>query len=80
MLTFAIALAIMASINLQITLVIFLPLVFAFVASRFVWTRIHAHVHAAGQADDAVSGFMGELFGAVQAIKVANSERKIVSA
>lgn len=75
----AIAIAIMARINLFITLVIFVPLVASVIASRMAWGRLQRYRHASRVATDRVTGFMGELFGAVQAIKVANAERDVVA-
>ncbi len=77
--SFVLAVAIMASINLTITLVVFLPLVVTIVSSYFVWARARLAWYAAGQAGDAVTGFLGELFGAVQAVKVADAERKVIT-
>ena len=77
--SFAIGIAIMASINLLITAVIFVPLLLSTVVSRMAWSRIQAGWHAVGQTSDAVTGFLGELFGSVQAIKVANAESKVIS-
>lgn len=73
-----IAIIIMARINLTITLVIFLPLAITFVAARLAWSRIHYYYHAGRMATGHVTGFLGEIFGAVQAVKVANAERDIV--
>jgi ATP-binding cassette, subfamily B, bacterial len=74
----AVAIVIMASINLTITLVIFLPLFAVIVLTRLAWGRILYYDRAAGRATDAVTGFLGETFGAVQAIKVANAEENMV--
>lgn len=74
-----IAIIIMARINLTITLVVFLPLAVTFVAARMAWKRIHQYYDAGRKAAGDVAGFLGELFSAVQAIKVANAERDVVS-
>ncbi len=73
-----IAIIIMARINLTITLVIFLPLAVAIIASRVAWGRILRYRHASRAATGAVIGFLGELFGAVQAVKVANTESNVI--
>src|SRR5258708_27110524 len=73
-----IAVAIMARINLTITLVIFLPLLAAIVASRMAWGRIHHYRHMSSTATSAVTGFLGEIFGATQAVKVANAEKDVI--
>jgi ATP-binding cassette subfamily B protein len=77
LLSFVIAVAIMAIINWVITLFVFLPLTVAFVAGRLAWNRFLAYGHAAGRADDAVRRFLGEIFAAVQAVKVAGAEESV---
>ncbi|GCE15292.1 ABC transporter ATP-binding protein [Tengunoibacter tsumagoiensis] len=72
------AIVIMMRINLLITLVIFLPLLFSLLIARLVWSRVHLYTKNSREAAGQVAGFLGELFGAVQAIKVANAERPMV--
>jgi ATP-binding cassette subfamily B protein len=79
LLSFIIAVAIMASINLPVTLIIFLPLAGVLIVSRLAWARLHHYYDQAGRATDAVTGFLGELFGAVQAVKVAHAEPEAVA-
>jgi ATP-binding cassette subfamily B protein len=74
-----IAMIIMARINMTITLVIFLPLAFSLIVARLAWGRIHRYSHAARTASGNVNGFLGELFSAVQAVKVANAEKDVIS-
>ncbi|MGH2592264.1 MAG: ABC transporter ATP-binding protein, partial [Anaerolineae bacterium] len=69
-----IAVIIMARINLAITLVIFVPLLGIMVFTRLAWGRILKYDRATAAAEDAVTGFLGETFDAVQAVKVANAE------
>jgi ATP-binding cassette, subfamily B, bacterial len=76
--SFLIAVAIMARINLTITLVIFLPLVITIVSSYVAWARWRLAWQVVGQTSDAVTGFLGELFGAVQAVKVADAEGRVI--
>jgi len=71
--SFMIAVIIMASINLTVTLVVFLPLSVTFVVGGLTWVRLRGYWRKAGLAVDAVTGFLGELFGAVQAVKVAGA-------
>lgn len=75
----AVAIVIMAKINLTITLVIFVPLALTIVSARLLWGGFLKYLRAGGLATDAVTGFIGEIFGAVQAIKVANAEVGIVN-
>ncbi len=73
-----IAIVIMARINLTLTLVIFVPLTGLIVIARLAWARLHRYYHANRVATDAVIGFLGELFGSVQAVKVANAESEVI--
>ncbi|MGH2524353.1 MAG: ABC transporter transmembrane domain-containing protein, partial [Anaerolineales bacterium] len=72
-----IAILIMARINLTITVVIFLPLVGIILLTRLAWGCILHYYRASAVATDAVTGFLGEAFGAVQAVKVANAEEAL---
>ena len=73
-----IAVIVMASINLKITLVIFLPLALSIIVARLAWGRIHRYRHASRVATGNVVGFLGEIFSAVQAVKVANAEKDVI--
>ena len=72
------ALIIMGSIHLTITLIVVVPMFAAIVASRLAWARILRGWHESREAGGAISGFLGEVFGAVQAVKVANAEDDVV--
>ena len=74
----AIAVVIMARINLPITLVIFLPLISIILLSRLAWGRLLDTYREGRLALDAATGFLGEAFGAVQAVKVAGAELSVV--
>jgi ATP-binding cassette subfamily B protein len=75
----AIAVVIMARINLTITLVIFIPLVSIILLSRLAWGRLLGTFRQGRLALDASTGFLGEVFGAVQAVKVAGAEKGVVA-
>lgn len=75
---FVLAVVIMASINLLITLVIFVPLFGIVGMVRLVWARFMQAQEAERVAVDAVTGFIGELFGTVQAVKVAGAEEHML--
>jgi ATP-binding cassette subfamily B protein len=77
--SFAIAVAIMASINWAITLLVFVPPIVDFIVARRMWERYLVYGHAAGQASDKVTGFLGEIFGSVQAVKVAGAEASVTA-
>ncbi len=69
-----IAIGIMASINLQLTVVIFVPLFATLALTRLAWDKIQYYSRLNGRATDALYGFLGETFGAAQAVKIANAE------
>jgi ATP-binding cassette subfamily B protein len=73
-----VAMAIMASIDLQITLVVFVPLVLTAAFVRAAWGRALRVAAAARAAEGQVGGFADEAFGAVQAVKVAGAEHAVV--
>jgi ATP-binding cassette, subfamily B, bacterial len=73
------ATVIMASINLPITLFVLLPLAAVIVITRLVWGRVMKHWIEVRDRTGQVTGFLGEMFGAVQAVKVANAERDVVA-
>ena len=75
----AIGVVIMARINLTITLVIFLPLFSVIILSRLAWGRLLKTFRQGRLAYDATTGFLGEAFGAVQAVKVAGAEVGMVA-
>ncbi len=75
----AVAIAIMARIDLTITLFVFIPLTGGAVVTRLAWARIHRYAHAGRVAASAVTAFLGEAFGAVQAIKIAAAEDDVAT-
>jgi ATP-binding cassette, subfamily B, bacterial len=74
----AISLTIMLRINAAMTLLVFTPLVGIVAATRIASTRIQRYRSASRQAAGNVSGFLGELFGAIQAVKVANARKSVM--
>jgi ATP-binding cassette, subfamily B, bacterial len=74
-----IAVVIMASINLTITLFIFVPLFGVGMLTRLAWGRILEYGRASGRATDAVTGFLGESFNTVQAVKIASAEEHMTA-
>ncbi|MBX3062474.1 MAG: ABC transporter ATP-binding protein [Anaerolineae bacterium] len=73
-----IAVLIMATINVQITLLVFLPMVVVLVAANLATTRIERYRKATREATGKVLGFIGETFGAAQAVKVAGAEEGVI--
>lgn len=74
-----VGLSIMIAINTWITLAVLLPLALIVVVTQRVAARIEQYRKASREATGAVTGFLGEIFGAVQAIKVAGAETQVIS-
>ena len=72
------ALAVMISIDPWITLVAATPLVIIGMATNMMTSRLKRYREASRTATSRVTGFIGELFGAVQAIKVASAEKPAI--
>ncbi|HEY1353893.1 MAG TPA: ABC transporter ATP-binding protein [Ktedonobacteraceae bacterium] len=73
-----IAFAVMFSINRLITLVVCLPLVTVVAIVQFAGKRIQERRGAYRQATGEVTGFLGEVFGAVQALQLANAQNRVI--
>ncbi len=74
-----IALLIMARINWLITVIVLLPLLAIVAIANKLTTRIRGYRRANREATGRVTDFIGETFGAVQAVKVASAEEKVVN-
>ena len=75
---FLFAVIIMARINPWITLVALLPLAAVFFINRVAWKRFLQYDRATRVASSRVTGFLGEILGGVQAIKIAGAESGIL--
>lgn len=73
------ALYIMWHINAHITLVAFPPLLLIIGAVQWLSGRISKYRRAAREAAAAVSAYVGEIFNAVQAVKVASAEEHVIA-
>jgi ATP-binding cassette subfamily B protein/ATP-binding cassette subfamily C protein len=73
------ALALLLSINVRITLFAFLPLAVMVVVIEQAQKRIKRYRQASRQATEQVTGFIGEIFSAVQAIKIAGAQKQVLS-
>ncbi|MFQ4143530.1 ABC transporter ATP-binding protein [Chlorogloeopsis sp. ULAP02] len=71
-------LVILLSVNVQMTLFVFLPLVGMVVIIQQTETRIKRYRIASRQATEKVTGILGEIFSSVQAIKVAGAEQNVL--
>lgn len=73
-----VALIVMLRINTTITLVVFIPLVIVILIANFANNKITEYRQASRKATGRVTDFIGELFGAVQAVKVATAENRSI--
>jgi len=73
-----IAATVLTAIDAQMTLLVFAPLLFMVVVAERAGTRIRRYRNAARQATEQITGALGEMFGAVQTIKVAGVERPMI--
>jgi ATP-binding cassette subfamily B protein len=73
-----VAVVVMLRINARITLVVFLPLVVVIFAANAAMKNIEKYRQASRAAMGRVTDFIGEMFGAVQAVKVATAEPRVV--
>ena len=74
----AVAVAILLTISVKITLLVFLPLVSVIAIVQAVSNRLERYRAASRKATGRVTGAIGEIFEMVQAIKVAGAERHVV--
>ena len=74
-----VAIIIMLRINAGITTLAILPFLVVGIVAYFSTQRISEYRRASRRASGIVSGFIGELFGAVQAVKVATAEREVIA-
>ena len=68
------AVVVMAGINARIASVVFSPLVVIVIILTLAMRRVHKYRQASRRAAGRVTGFVAELFGAAQAVKVATAE------
>jgi ATP-binding cassette subfamily B protein len=74
-----VALIVMLRINTTIALVVFIPLVIVVFIANFAQNKITQYRKASREATGKVTDFIGELFGAVQAVKVAGAEERSIN-
>ncbi len=73
-----VALIVMLQINPTITMVVFIPLSIVILIANFANKKITEYRQASRKTTGKVTDFIGELFGAVQAVKVANAEKRSI--
>lgn len=75
---FIVALWIMSSINPRMTLFAIAPMLLIILVANAATGRIQAYRQEARRRSGAVTGFIAETFGSVQAIKVATAENRVI--
>jgi ATP-binding cassette subfamily B protein len=73
-----VAIVLMARINASVTVMALIPLVIVGIVANLASSRIEHYRRASRQATGKVTGFIGEFFGAVQAVKVATAEKIVI--
>ena len=72
-----VALIVMLGINVRITITVFLPLAIVVAVANRATRSVEKYRQAHREATGAVTDFIGEIFGAVQAVQVATAERQV---
>lgn len=79
LITVVVAFLIMLRVNAPVTLLVFLPLLAIVAVVNLLRARLEAYRLASRQATSRVTGFLGETFGAIQAVKVATAEGPVTA-
>ncbi len=74
----AVAIVLMTQISPSVTIMALIPLVIVGIIANIATGRIEHYRRASRQAGGKVTGFIGEFFGAVQAVKVATAEKNVI--
>ena len=74
----AVAMTILIRVNATIAIFVFVPLVAIMLIAQAATTRLRRSRSATQQATSRVTGALGEIFGAVQAIQIARAEAGVV--
>jgi ATP-binding cassette subfamily B protein len=74
----AVAIILMTQINPSVTVMALIPLVVVGIVANIATSRIEHYRRTSRQSSGKVTGFIGEFFGAVQAIKVATAEKGVI--
>ena len=72
------AIVLMGQISAWVTVMALIPLIVVGVVANIATKRIEHYRRASRQATGNVTGFIGEFFGAVQAVKVATAEKNVI--
>ena len=71
------AVAVMAAVDVRVTLVVVVPVMIALGLCRLLGNRLRVWRRREREATAAVTGFIGDLFGAIGAVKVAGAEAAV---
>ena len=74
----AVAIVLMTQISPSVTVMALIPLVIVGIVANLATGRIEHYRRTSRQAGGKVTGFIGEFFGAVQAVKVATAEKNVI--
>ena len=75
----AVAVVLMLRISPSITLVAIVPFILVGIVANGATTRVERYRRASRKATGLVTSFIGEFFGAVQAVKVATAEQGVIA-
>lgn len=75
----AVSIVLMTQINPSVTIMALIPLVIVGIVANIATSRIEHYRRASRQSAGKVTGFIGEFFGAVQAVKIATAEKNIIN-
>ena len=75
----AVAMTILIRVNATIAILVFVPLVAIMLVAQAASTRLRRSRSATQQATSRVTGALGEIFGAVQALQIARAEEGVVA-
>ena len=79
LLTLILGVVILARINVWLTLAVVIPLMIAVTIVNLMTKRIQRYRRQSHESIASVTGLIGEIFGAVQAVKVAGTEKHVVA-
>ncbi len=74
----AVSIILMTQIDPSVTVMALIPLVIVGIVANIATGRIEHYRRTSRQAGGKVTGFIGEFFGAVQAVKVATAEKNVI--
>ncbi len=74
----AVSIVLMTQIDPSVTVMALIPLVIVGIVANIATGRIEHYRRTSRQAGGKVTGFIGEFFGAVQAVKVATAEKNVI--